>query len=75
MENLTDAGKKSSARSGLNKLKRIRDEMFKKKHQSLKEDDEANKENQEAVAGTVGKIYTPIFSLFKKEFSISRFQT
>ena len=53
MENLTDAGKKSSARSGLNKLKRIRDEMFKKKHQSLKEDDEANKENQDTVTGTV----------------------
>ena len=46
MENLTDAGKKSSARSGLQKLKRIRDEMFKKRHQSLKEEDE-NKQNQE----------------------------
>ena len=52
MENLTDAGKKSSARSGLQKLKRIRDEMFKKRHQSLKEEDE-NKQNQEnSPAGT-----------------------
>ena len=38
MENLTDAGNRPK-RSGLARLKRIRDEMFKKKHQTLKEED------------------------------------
>ncbi len=43
MENLTNAGKKSSSRSGLARLRRIKDEMFKRKHQTLKEDE--SKEN------------------------------
>ena len=38
MENLTDAGNRPK-RSGLARLKRIRDEMFRKKHQTLKEED------------------------------------
>lgn len=37
MENLTDAGKPK--KSGLARLKRIRDEMFGKKHQTLKEEE------------------------------------
>ena len=47
MENLTDAGNRPK-RSGLARLKRIRDEMFKKKHQTLKEEDakEGNVFNQ-----------------------------
>lgn len=45
MNDLTDAGKRSNTRSGLNRLKRIRDEMFKKKHQTLKEDGEPAKED------------------------------
>ena len=55
MENLADAGKKSSARNGLLKLKRIRDEMFKKKHQSLKEEEE-NKQNQEEATPETTEI-------------------
>ena len=55
MENLTDAGKKSSARNGLLRLKRMRDEMFKKKHQSLKEEEE-NKQNQEEASPETTEI-------------------
>ena len=38
MENLTDAGNRPK-RSGLARLKRIRDEILRKKHQTLKEED------------------------------------
>ena len=62
MENLTDAGKKSSARSGLQKLKRIRDEMFKKRHQSLKEEDE-NKQNQENTPAGMYQLPCNIYNL------------
>ena len=37
MENLTDAG--NTKKSGLARFKRIRDEIFRKKHQTLKEED------------------------------------
>ena len=50
MENLTDAGNRPK-RSGLARLKRIRDEMFKKKHQTLKEEDA--KEGKQFISGNV----------------------
>ncbi len=58
MENLTDAGKPK--KGGLARLKRIRDEMFKKKHQTLKEEEvketeEAKEMNEiESGAGATG---------------------
>ena len=39
MENLTDAAKTKPKGSGFARFKRIRDEMFRKKHQTLKEED------------------------------------